>query len=223
MAGAQALRPSVKGEKQASPALAVPWPGCPPSQTPHLLPVEAADGPSRLAEELLSPAEFPFRDQVVPAGHALEKHQALLHQVGHHALLLGRAGSADWQHPGGRAGGRGEALRGQPLRASLPRTRCRGEQRLERGPTVGHSPGHDQLRKLYILWDPGSAYGITDVSMATKRVIGLNLLGPVFTGKNAYLSLSTVEGLLPSAAVRSPHLHQGLPSGQPATSWDFVF
>lgn len=168
---------SVKGEKQASPTFAVPLPGRPPPGTPHLLPVEATDGLSRLAEGLLSLAEFPCRDQVVPAGHALEDHQALLHQVGHCAVLLRRAGSTDWQHPRGGAEGLEDALDRWPLGASLSGARCRGGgQGLECGPAAGHSPGHYQLQKLHILWDPGSVYGITDVSIATKRVIHLNFL-----------------------------------------------
>lgn len=105
---------SVKGEKQASPTFAVPLPGRPPPGTPHLLPVEATNGLSRLAEGLLSLAEFPRRDQVVPAGHTLKNHQALLHQVGHRAVLPRRAGSADWQHPRGGVEGPEDALDGCP-------------------------------------------------------------------------------------------------------------
>lgn len=113
-------------------------------------------------------------------------------------------------------------MHGQPLCASLPRASCRGEQGLERGPAARHSPGHDQLRKLYVLWDPGSACGITDVSIATTRVIRLNLLGPVLTGKNSVSQpLSRARGCFPLGQCAGHTCTTGSSRGQPSTSWDF--
>lgn len=120
---------------------------------------------------------------------------------------------------GGRTGGC--PARTAPC-ASLPTTRCRGEQGLEGGPAARHSPGHDQLWKLYVLWDPGSACGITDVSIATTRVIRLNWPGPVLTGKNGVSQpFSRARGCFPLGQCAAHTCTPGSPRGQPSTSRDF--
>lgn len=106
--------------------------------------VVAADGLGRLAQGALFAVHFPLRGPLVPAGHALEGHQAPAHLGGRQTVLLRHTGSPRQHQDQDGVGGRGQGPRPEWCCSQQPLGYEQGKHDLKRGPAAWHRPGEVQ-------------------------------------------------------------------------------